>query len=122
MNPNLRVTPKIKLTLAAVAALAWLAQPSQAADAASTDTVAIYAAGSLRGAMTDLAQGWEKCGATAGKTTLTFGASGLLRDRIAGGEKAQVFASANMSHPQLLQTGGQADAVVAFARLRGCRC
>jgi ABC-type molybdate transport system substrate-binding protein len=120
MTPNLRITPTIKLMVSAVTALACLAQPSLAADASSSDTLAIYAAGSLRGAMTDLAQGWEKSGSAANKTSLTFGASGLLRDRIAGGEKAQVYASANMSHPQSLQAGGQADAVVAFARNALC--
>ena len=36
------------------------------------------------------------------RVALTFGASGLLRDRIAGGESADVFASANMEHPQSL--------------------
>lgn len=110
------------LTLTA-AALGGLAPLCFAADAspAGTDAVAIYAAGSLRGAMTDLAQGWEKSGAAgAGKATLTFGASGLLRDRIAGGEKAQVFASANMTHPQSLQAGGQAEGVTAFARNALC--
>ena len=29
-----------------------------------------------------------------------FGASGLLKDRLLAGEVAQVFASANMEHPQ----------------------
>jgi ABC-type molybdate transport system substrate-binding protein len=33
---------------------------------------------------------------------LTFGASGLLKDRIQAGERADVFASANMEHPQAL--------------------
>jgi ABC-type molybdate transport system substrate-binding protein len=119
MTPNLRITSTIKLT--ATAALACLAQTGQAADATSTDNLAIYAAGSLRGAMTELAQGWEKSGSGgAVKANLSFGASGLLRDRIAGGEKAQVFASANMTHPQSLQASGQADSVVAFARNALC--
>ncbi len=47
---------------------------------------------------------------------LTFGASGRLRERIEKGEPAQVFASADMDHPQrLAQAGGwQAPSVFAL--------
>ena len=117
MTQTLRPT----ITLVAMAALACHALPGAAAEAigTSTEPVAIHAAGSLRGAMTDLAQAWEQASA-APKARLTFGASGLLRDRIAGGDKAQVFASANMTHPQSLQAGGQAEGVTAFARNALC--
>src|SRR5262249_47614247 len=47
---------------------------------------------------------------------LTFGASGLLRDRIGAGEPATVFASANVEHPQSLVEAGWAASVVPFAR------
>lgn len=118
MNLNL---PSTAITLAAFAIGGLVTLPCSAADATGADELTIYAAGSLRGAMTDLAQSWEKSGGgAAGKTRLTFGASGLLRDRIAGGEKAQVFASANMAHPQSLQASGQAEGVVAFARNALC--
>src|SRR5690606_11239466 len=44
---------------------------------------------------------------TGQKATLTFAASGLLRERIEKGEPAQVFASADTGHPQRLSaTGG----------------
>jgi ABC-type molybdate transport system substrate-binding protein len=107
------------LTLTAFAAFTLGAPSCFAADVTSPESISVYSAGSLRGAMIDLAEGWEQA-AGAGKTIFTFGASGLLRDRIAGGEKVQVFASANMTHPQSLQTGGQADGVVAFARNALC--
>ena len=49
-----------------------------------------------------------------------FGASGLLKDRLAGGEPAHVFASANMEHPQALAAAGQAGAVQRFTRNQLC--
>ena len=52
----------------------------------------LYAAGSLRAALDErrcCVQGWE--------VQAVYGASGLLRERIAKGEPAEVFASANMA-------------------------
>jgi len=65
----------------------------------------LYAAGSLREALTVVAQQFER---ESGRTVvLNFGASGLLRERIDKGEAADVFASADMDHPQrLAQAGG----------------
>lgn len=80
--------------------------------------VVVLAAGSLRAPLTDLAQGFER--ATGNKVLLTFGASGLLRDRINRGERADVFASANMEHPQSLAALGWTLAVERFARNRMC--
>jgi ABC-type molybdate transport system substrate-binding protein len=54
------------------------------------------------------------------RVTFTFGASGLLRDRIAAGEPADVFASANMEHPQALAATGRAGEVKRFARNAMC--
>ena len=68
--------------------------------ATSELAVQVYAAGSLRGALTAIAKDYEV--RTGQKVVLTFGASGLLRERIEAGEGAQVFASANMEHPQAL--------------------
>jgi ABC-type molybdate transport system substrate-binding protein len=80
--------------------------------------VRLYAAGSLRGALTEAARAFE---AKEGvKVAATFGPSGLLRDRIAQGDPAEVFASANMSHPQSLAQAGKAGAVRMFARNRLC--
>jgi molybdenum ABC transporter molybdate-binding protein len=49
-----------------------------------------------------------------------YGPSGLLRDRIAKGEPAEVFASANMEHPRSLEKAGKAGPVKLFARNRLC--
>ena len=48
------------------------------------------------------------------------GPSGLLKDEIAGGAKAEVFASANMEHPQALAHAKRSGPVVLFARNRLC--
>lgn len=44
-----------------------------------------------------------------------FGPAGLLRERIEAGEPCDLFASANMAHPQSLLDNGQALSVIAFA-------
>jgi ABC-type molybdate transport system substrate-binding protein len=46
---------------------------------------------------------------------MVFGASGLLKERIVGGERSDVFASANMAHPEQLATAGKAGIVHRFA-------
>ncbi|MFO1302513.1 MAG: molybdate ABC transporter substrate-binding protein [Burkholderiales bacterium] len=81
-------------------------------------TVIVFAAGSLRSPLTAIASEFEKTGAY--KVSATYGASGLLRDRIAGGEAADVFASANMEHPQSLTAKGWSAKTVAFARNELC--
>lgn len=81
-------------------------------------SVAIYAAGSLREAMTAIATGYEQ--RSGGKVVLTFGASGLLRQRIEQGEGAQVFASADTDHPQRLAARGGWVAPQIFARNSLC--
>lgn len=81
--------------------------------------IKVLAAGSLRAALTDAAKAYEAA-APGRKVELGFGASGLLKDRLVGGERADVFASANMEHPQALAAAGKAAAPQAFARNRLC--
>ena len=69
------------------------------------DPVQVYAAGSLRDALTEIARDHEA--RTGQKVVLTFAASGLLRERIEQGAPAQVFASADTEHPQRLAARGQ---------------
>jgi ABC-type molybdate transport system substrate-binding protein len=84
----------------------------------AADTVLLHAAGSLRGALTEISNAFEN---TAGvKVQAKYGPSGLLRDEIAGGGKAEVFASADMGHPMALARAGKAGAVALFARNRLC--
>ncbi|WP_421708910.1 molybdate ABC transporter substrate-binding protein [Algihabitans sp.] len=91
---------------------------SVAALPASADIVRLHAAGSLKAAMTDIAAAYEKTGNLTVETA--FGPSGLLRERIEGGEASDVFASANMRHPRTLEEQGIGGPVVLFARNRLC--
>jgi len=88
------------------------------APATASDIVLLHAAGSLRGALTEVSQAFEK--ASPLKVQAKFGASGLLKDEIAAGAKAEVFASANMEHPQALATANKSGPVVLFARNKLC--
>jgi molybdate transport system substrate-binding protein len=72
----------------------------------------------LRGALTEVSQSFEKSSQL--KVQAKFGASGLLRDEIAAGAKAEVFASADMGHPQALATANKSGPVVLFARNKLC--
>ena len=86
--------------------------------AAAQTSVSVYAAGSLRGPITEAARSFGAA-QPGNKIELVFGASGLLRDRTRAGEPAQVFASANMEHPQSLSTSGW-GATRVFARNALC--
>lgn len=79
----------------------------------------LLAAGSLRAALTEAAAAFEAA-SPGRKVELGFGASGLLRERLLGGERADVFASANMEHPQALAAAARAAAPQAFARNTLC--
>jgi molybdenum ABC transporter molybdate-binding protein len=86
------------------------------ADAA--DPILLHAAGSLRGALNEVAAAFEKSSGL--KVTAKYGASGTLREEIGRGEKAEVFASANMEHPLALAKDGKSGPVVLFARNQLC--
>lgn len=88
------------------------------APAAGADPVQVYAAGSLRDALIEIARDHEA--RTGQKVVLTFAASGLLRERIEQGAPAQVFASADTKHPQRLANQGQWQAPVVFTRNTLC--
>jgi molybdate transport system substrate-binding protein len=103
---------RARLVLSAVLWVMMMTSPAHA------DEVLLHAAGSLRGALTDVAQTFEASGGE--RVRQKYGASGTLRDAIAGGERAEVFASANMEHPRALAKAGKAGPVVLFARNRLC--
>jgi molybdenum ABC transporter molybdate-binding protein len=85
---------------------------------AHADTVTLFAAGSLKGALTDVAKAYE---AKSGhKVAMKFGPSGLLKKEITDGANADIFASANMEHPQALFDDGTGGPVVRFARNKLC--
>lgn len=84
----------------------------------AADPVLLHAAGSLRGALTDVAKAFEV--ASGVTVQAKYGPSGTLRDEITGGAKAEVFASANMTHPESLAKAGKSAPVAMFARNRLC--
>jgi ABC-type molybdate transport system substrate-binding protein len=97
---------------------AILAGAIMSINSAAAEPVLLHAAGSLRSALMEVAAKFETV--TGNKIEAKFGASGLLKDEIAGGAKAEVFASANMEHPQALATAGKSGPVVLFARNKLC--
>ena len=86
--------------------------------AVAAEPVLLHSAGSLRFALTEVAAVFEK--AADVKVQPKFGASGTLKEEIAGGARAEVFASANMEHPQALAKANKSGPVVLFARNRLC--
>lgn len=78
----------------------------------------LYAAGSLKAVMNDIGAAYAKEHGV--KVSGEFGPSGLLRKRIAEGEPADVFASANMAHPAARHEAGKSGLVTMFARNRLC--
>ncbi|AUN96496.1 molybdate ABC transporter substrate-binding protein [Pseudazoarcus pumilus] len=91
---------------------------SAAASAQATPEANLYAAGSLRGVLTEVSKSFAD---TTGKpVSTTFGPSGLLRGRIEKGEPAQVFASANMKHPRTLADAGGWSQPEVFTRNNLC--
>jgi len=86
--------------------------------AKATDPVQLYAAGSLRSALTEIATAFETMAGV--KVQAKFGPSRSLKDEIAAGAHADVFASANMEHPQALASARKSGPVVLFARNRLC--
>ncbi|HEY7552196.1 MAG TPA: molybdate ABC transporter substrate-binding protein [Hyphomicrobiaceae bacterium] len=88
---------------------------------AYAETTNLYAAGSLKAALTEVAEAFEKSGAGNVRVETTFGPSGLLRERIEKGEAAHVFASADTNHPRRLADQGRSTGQVRiFARNRLC--
>jgi len=105
---------KIYRNLVVLFALLALSMPLSV----SADSLNLYAAGSLKAALGDVAVSYEKTYKT--KVTTKFGPSGLLRKAIEGGENPDIFASANMAHPEKLASGGWGSPVVLFARNQLC--
>lgn len=85
---------------------------------AQSETIRLYAAGSLKAALGEVARAFEQ--ATGNKVESEFGPSGLLRERIEKGEAVHLFASANMAHPQTLMEKGFGQPVALFARNNLC--
>ena len=86
--------------------------------AARAEPVRVYAAGSLVAALKDvIAAAGLPVEAVAAPT---FGPAGLLRQRLEGGETADLYLSADLAGPRRLVEAGKAKAVVPFARNKLC--
>jgi molybdenum ABC transporter molybdate-binding protein len=112
------MTTMIRPTLGMAALLALAACASQvhapSAVSQSVAPVQVYAAGSLRGALSAVASDYEA--RTGQKIAITYGPSGLLRERLEKGEPAQLFASADTEHPQRLASAGSWQVPNVFVR------
>jgi molybdate transport system substrate-binding protein len=80
--------------------------------------IKVFAAGSLSGGLNAVAEQYSK--ETGEPVEFVFGPSGLLLERIEQGEAVDVFASANMAHPQRLVAEGKAIPVMIFVRNSLC--
>ena len=112
MTTLTRVTPGLTALLAVAGCVSQVNAPVAVSQTAAA--VQVYAAGSLRGALNAVASDYEA--RTGQKIALTYGPSGLLRDRLEKGEAAQLFASADTEHPQRLVAGGGWQAPSVFVR------
>ncbi len=99
--------------------VAWAAAAWGASARGAPITIEIYAAGSLRGVVGELAK-------TAGpllnvKVKASFGGSGSLRQRIEKGESPDLFMSADVGSPSKLAAEGHTVVpAIPFARNRMC--
>jgi molybdate transport system substrate-binding protein len=85
---------------------------------ARADTLRVLGAGSLREVIGELGDRYRK--ATGVEVTADFGPSGVVRERIEKGERADLFASADMGHPLKLLADGRATRVDMFTRNALC--
>jgi molybdate transport system substrate-binding protein len=88
------------------------------ASADDVPAVRILAAGSLQAALGEIGKQFSAAGNV--RVEIGFGPSGTLRERIEKGERADLFASADMGNPLALSRAGKAGPVVLFARNRLC--
>ena len=99
-----------------VAAAAMMGMFAMSANA--SEAVLLHAAGSLRGALSEISQAFEK--SLGLKVQAKFGPSGLLKDEIAAGGKADVFARRIWNIRMALTKAGKSAPVVLFARNKLC--
>jgi molybdate transport system substrate-binding protein len=88
------------------------------APARAEPVVALYAAASLTGALTEAAEAYAA--ASGAEVATRFGPSGQMRERVEAGEAATLFASADYANPRRLADERKAWPAVVFARNRLC--
>jgi len=86
--------------------------------AAQNSPIKVLAAGSLTGAMNAVIKEYSQ--KTGQKIEARYAAAGLLRESIETGEKVDIFASANMEHPQSFANRGIATQPIIMLRNHMC--
>ena len=89
-----------------------------ASSLASAAEIRVMAAGSLKDPFTAIFADYTKLRGVA--FAPVWGPSGVLRERLQGGEPFDIFASAALPHAQMLTEGGISGASVLFARNALC--
>lgn len=84
----------------------------------ATAPIELRAAGSLKAAMNDIIAAYQA--KSQANVAAQYAPSGLLLKRIQEGERVDIFASANMKHPQALVDAGAGETVQMFARNQLC--
>jgi len=102
----------------ALAALCALTLAPAGAQTPAPAHVTLFAAGSLRGAVSEIVRAFST--QTGIAVDPTYGSSGVLREKIEGGAVADVFASADTANPLQLQREGKSGTVAVFTRNRMC--
>ncbi|WP_193184301.1 molybdate ABC transporter substrate-binding protein [Nisaea sediminum] len=90
----------------------------QAARETKQRGISLFAAGSLEAALGAVVAEFNS--KTGHPVRAIFGPSGLLRQRIEDGAPADLFASADMAHPEALRRAGKAGEVALLCRNRLC--
>jgi molybdate transport system substrate-binding protein len=117
-------TRKFFLAISVMACTFNITHPSQAQTVsttanqtlASSPTVTLFAAGSLTGSLTEIANDFtQQTGVTV---NTNFGPSGLLEQSLENGAKADVFASADTGNPLKLFQEGKSGPVETFTSNR----
>ena len=86
--------------------------------AARADDLVVYAAGSLREAIGQIAFEFSQASGITVKTE--FGPSGRMRERIEKGERVDLFTSADLGHARKLVDDGRASLMAVFVRNALC--
>lgn len=84
----------------------------------ATAPIELRAAGSLKAAMNDIIAAYQA--KSQANVAAQYAPSGLLLKRIQEGERVDIFASANMKHPQALVDAGAGETMQMFARNQLC--
>jgi molybdate transport system substrate-binding protein len=112
-------TPSRIIALRAAAIAFAMLGSSMAKLSHAQAVVEIFAAGSLRGVVSEITK--QMAADSKIEVRSTFGGSGSLRERIEKGEKPDLLMSADMGSPRKLENSGlTALPAIAFARNRMC--